>query len=952
MLTAACVSGGSNVAEAQKPSTFPAHDKVLTGFTKVVTKANIKPMYTVWERKSDGQMYAELPRTFATKKYFIALTVASGENYAGLQSSDFYVYWKKYDKRLALIQPNVSTRADGDREAKASVDRLFTDRLLMDLPIVTMGPGGGPVIDLDAMLVANAKLFFGSNAAPSAAAVRNGIFSISTSKVFKNNIEVAFEVPTNSGTLKILHYSISEIPDKTGYKTRTADARIGYFTTTFTDLSKYNDRETHVRYINRWHLEKADPKLRLSPPRNPIVFYIEHTTPVRYRRWVRKGVLAWNAAFEKVGIANAIEVYYQDAASGAHMDKDPEDVNYNFVRWLNNNISTAIGPSRVHPRTGQILDADIVLTDGWIRHYQKEFAESLPGVAMEGFGPETLTWLAQHPQWDPRIRLAHPSQRPIIAERILRQTVKAWGGSPLVSTDSLMMGDEEFDGLVGRHSQVNGMCLAAQEMSFDLAMLRMNYEVLLSEDDDDEDKKDKEDKKDEKKEKDESKEQLLDGMPESFVGPFVSHLVAHEVGHTLGLRHNFKASSVFSLDEINSGKVKGKQQLAGSVMDYIGTNIRIAAGDQQGDYCMTGVGPYDLWAIEYGYTFKDPTSVLKRVAEPELAFATDEDTSGPDPLARRYDFSRNPLDYAQEQVRLAKYHRQRLLSDFIKDGDSWDRIRYGYELTLRLQTRAISMMSNWVGGAHVHRDKKGDPNGRQPIEVVAAEKQRKALKFVLENALNDDAFGLNPELVTAMGLDKWSDNISSMVQESTWPIHDRVMGIQASALTGLMNPTTLKRVYDNEFRVPEDEDALTLPEMLTAITASVWSELEAEHDGEYSSRKPMISSFRRNLQREHLERLIDLTLPGGGSDAASRAISMLSAHELRSILTRIEEGSDADDGKIDPYTAAHLAQAKDRMQKALDADYILNSDSGGSGSNPFHFLLGRETPTQPDGLKP
>ena len=67
------------------------------------------------------------------------------------------------------------------------------------------------------------------------------------------------------------------------------------------------------------------------------------------------------------------------------MDKDPEDVNYNFVRWLNNDIGMAIGPSRVHPLTGQILDADIILTDGWIRHYQKQFAESLPDVAMEGF---------------------------------------------------------------------------------------------------------------------------------------------------------------------------------------------------------------------------------------------------------------------------------------------------------------------------------------------------------------------------------------------------------------------------------------------------------------------------------------------------------------------------------------------------------------------------------------
>jgi hypothetical protein len=107
-------------------------------------------------------------------------------------------------------------------------------------------------------------------------------------------------------------------------------------------------------------------------------------------------------------LANAIEVYYQDAATGAHMEKDPEDVRYNFVRWLNNNIGTAIGPSRVDPLTGEILDADIILTDGWIRHYWRQFNDVIPGLAMEGMSPATLAWLQTRPQWDPRVRLTPP----------------------------------------------------------------------------------------------------------------------------------------------------------------------------------------------------------------------------------------------------------------------------------------------------------------------------------------------------------------------------------------------------------------------------------------------------------------------------------------------------------------------------------------------------------------
>ncbi|MCA9066980.1 MAG: zinc-dependent metalloprotease, partial [Planctomycetaceae bacterium] len=249
-------------------------------------------------------------------------------------------------------------------------------------------------------------------------------------------------------------------------------------------------------------------------------------------------------------------------------------------------------------------------------------------------------------------------------------------------------------------------------------------------------------------------------------------------------------------------------------------------------------------------------------------------------LARRYDFSRNPLDFAQSQVVLAKHHRSRLLSDFVKDGDSWDRVRYGYELTLSMQTRAVSMMANWIGGAFVYRDKKGDPNGRHPVEVVPAKQQRDAMNFVLTESFRDDAFGLTPELTRSMGLDKWLDDRMSFSSEATWPIHDRIMGIQASSLTMLMNPTTLKRVYDNEVRVPESEDSLTLPELMGSVSKEIWSELDQKGTEKFTVRKPLISSLRRNLQREHVERLIDLTLPGGGSSAAARAISMLASENL------------------------------------------------------------------------
>ena len=967
--TSSCLVGllaaFSVVNTARAADDYPPFDKVIEGYTKVEpAPEDGRTMYDVYVKEKDGQLLLEIPKNYADKKYFIGLTVASGQIFAGLQAGDFYVQWRQYNKRMALVSPNIAIRSNGDNESKDSVKRLFTAEVLLDLPILGISPKGGFLVDGDQLLVGNASVFFGS-----AGRSRNpGLAKLVKHKAFPNNIEIAWEMPDASGKLQTLYYSISEIPASTGYQPRVADQRIGYFTTSYADYGKYKEDEVAINFINRWHLQKRDPSLRISPPVEPIRFYVEHTTPVRYRRWVKSGIEFWNKAFEKVGISDAIEVLYQDATTRAHMDKDPEDVRYNFIRWLNNNQGTAIGPSRVHPETGQILDADIILTDGWIRYFNEEFADYMPLIATEGMGPELEAWLAEHPKWDPRVRFADPNDQPRIAALHRARLYEKNGGSLLQHAHTPLMGDDLLDGLVGRHSQTNGLCLAAQGRRMDTAVMRMLMEmgkdaILEGEDEKEKEEKEKEAKKDAAKSesKDEksdeksdeakaedkkdaksdeksaekskdgkpeskkSDESMVDGMPEAFVGPLLADLVAHEVGHTLGLRHNFKASSIYALKKINSEEVKGKKSFAGSVMDYLPLNLRLVDGEIQGDYGMLELGPYDYWAIEYGYTFeKDLKPILARVSEPELAFATDEDTIGPDPLARRYDFSENPLDFANEQIVLVERFRKKLLTDYVKDGDSWTKARKGYELTLSLQMKNVSMMANWIGGSFVNRDKKGDPKARLPIQVVPSKMQRDALNFVLETTFRDKSYALSPELLQRLTKDFMSGGFSG---DPTWPVHDRILSMQASALTSLMNATVLRRVYDNEFRVPENEDAFTLPELLDSVTKEIWTEVAKKGDRKYSTRQPMISSLRRNLQREHLERLIDLTLPKNGNSAAYKAISNLCMMQLTDLKEKIATSLKDNAEALDPYTKAHLREAEQRISKALDADYIYNQSA-------------------------
>jgi len=355
----------------------------------------------------------------------------------------------------------------------------------------------------------------------------------------------------------------------------------------------------------------------------------------------------------------------------------------------------------------------------------------------------------------------------------------------------------------------------------------------------------------------------------------------------------------------------------------------------QGDYHMIGIGVYDEWAIEYGYTMADPKDVLKHVSDPGHEYLTDEDTGGPDPFARRYDFAKDPMAYAQSLVKLATTSRAKILDKFVKDGEPWSKARRGYEITLGSQMNATNIMTNWIGGTHVSRVRKGD--GGAPLTPVDAKAQRDALKFVIDTTFSDEAYGLTPDLLAKMTVNK-DENASADPQ---WAVHDRISGIQSSTLTQLMNPGKLRRVYDNEFITPPDQDQLTLPEVLDTISASIWSELDSGVNARYTARKPMISSLRRSLQREHADRLIDLTLDSG-FNTASKTISTLSTAKLRELNAKIGKTLEKGDSNIDPYTKAHLTETKQRITKALDASYVFNLAGGGFDPSMLGFLFGAQ----------
>src|SRR5712691_3892756 len=177
-----------------------------------------------------------------------------------------------------------------------------------------------------------------------------------------------------------VHYSILQLPD-VPMRPRYADDRVGYFISAMKNYSRDTAETFFVRYVNRWRLEKKDPAAAVSEPVKPIVFYLDRTIPLDWRPYVREGILEWNKAFEEAGFKNAIQVL--DAPDDTLWSA--EDARYSTVRWMaDNDAIYAIGPSDVDPRTGEILNADILFTASWIQAWQGEFREWTGPQAMIG----------------------------------------------------------------------------------------------------------------------------------------------------------------------------------------------------------------------------------------------------------------------------------------------------------------------------------------------------------------------------------------------------------------------------------------------------------------------------------------------------------------------------------------------------------------------------------------
>ena len=898
LLFAATLVSLAAVGHAQ-PTPPPPDPPKFPDFNAVVKGSKlIDGLFTL--HLKDEQLLAELAPQHLDKPYLLPIAIAKGAGVGGTTlnfDEQWVIAFKRVGDKVFVVRKNVRYTAKGGTPEAKAVDTTYTDSVLAALPVKALNPLKGSVV------VDFAPLFFTDFANLGAGFVDRDRTTWGKIKAYKKNIELEVEatvVGANTGRIAptggnavidrrgatiTVHYGIVELPDG-AYQPRKADDRVGHFTTVLKDFSKDGPDTAFVRYVNRWRLERADGSVwkeggKLVPPKKKIIFWIENSVPDEFRTAVREGILEWNKAFERVGFRDAIEVRQQEGE-----EFEPEDITYATFRWITSEVPYAIGPSRANPYTGEILDADILFDASMVRTYKGE-SRLFRDPAGKVFEPASTLQAARRGWTLP----ATPLDR-------LRENL-GWDDRK-----------EPFDADKTRERMLAAVrhgycqCAAHKTNELGLAVLSLAAGGGLN---------------------------LKDGekVPEELLLQAVKETTMHEIGHTLGLRHNFKASTVLAAEQLHDKALTAKEGLTGSVMDYTPANIA-PKGTKQGYYFTPTIGAYDYWAVEYAYTPNgaddDLAKVAGRVADPKLAYATDEDLMGTtDPLVNQWDLGSDPLRFARDRVKLAAELLPQVADKVVDKGEGYAKGRQAFAHLFGEYGNAAFVASKFVGGSQFHRDHKGDANARDPFTPTPPAKQREALAFLRDEILTDKPFDFPPEVLRKLGADRWVHwgNTRAM-QAGEFPLTDKALGVHRTVLDELLGGDTLTAVQNSARLVKADDQPLQVAEIFRALSDASFADLPTA-DGKAGGAKGSV--IRRNLQREYVGRLAGLVLGrptgsglfllfGGGGSVPPDAKSLARLH-LKEAAKRIEEGLKAEK---DDTAKAHLDELKEQIDKVLKAN--------------------------------
>lgn len=762
------------------------YDHVVTRDAKTATGVFL--VHRIRER-----LLYEIPRPMLDREFLLVTQIARtfvGAGYGGQGVSSRVIRWSRVGDRILLRGISYHLVADPAMPIARAVQAANYDAIIMSFPVQAKGKDDTAVIDVSRLFTTDVPEI-SARQQVRARAFDNARSFVERASAFLGNIEVeathTFNTPPDNagpasnaapsriGTSSVLmHFSMVLLPEKP-MQPRLFDERVGFFSLRQLDYGKDEHRAPERRYLRRWRLEKKDPSAAVTEPVTPITFYVDPATPLRWIPYIKRGVEAWQPAFEAAGFRRGIVA--KDPPSPAEdPDWSPEDARYSVVRWLPSTVENAFGPSISDPRTGEILEADI------------QVHQNILNLLRDWY-------IVQVGPLDPRVKRVP--------------------------------------------------------------------------------------------------------LPDDLMGELLQMVVTHEVGHAIGLQHNMKASAMYPAANVRDKAWVRKMGYSPSIMDYARMNYVAQPEDgfEPADL-IPRVGPYDTWAIKWGYAPVPGTTsaeaeratldtwAREQEVTPWFRFST-PDSRGSDPADLTEAIGDDdPVASTRAGLKNLERVSAMLVDVATEPGQPYDTLTELYARMLGQWGLEMGHVAAQVGGVTSLQTHNGQPGVR--FTVVPRAKQVAALTFLQEHAFRMPAAFLKPEVLRRI------EPAGALA---------RVRTAQVRVLENLLSTPRLVRL--SEQAALDGPAAYAPTKFLADLRKGLWSEA-------YGAAAPAVNAFRRNLQRAHIELLAERV---SGRTAVADDVRAFFRSELRTLDVDLRV---ARTRTTDRETRFHLDDARAQIAKALD----------------------------------
>jgi len=779
------------------------YDKVITGEAKSQVG-----LFKVHQLK--GKVYFEIPKELLGRQLLMVATatqVPAGADHAGRSVNEDVIRFTLKENKVYFQTVSHAFVSEPNHPIAPAVEASQRYTVLLAFPVEAFSKEGAPVIDVGRLFTTEVGDFTARQVV-GATAMDPGRSFVDRAKVFAGSLRVDAvhtytlmpatipgfppipgqpQPPVRSASVSVA-YDIVQLPEKP-MMPRLMDDRVGFFGLSRLDYGSPEHESKHERLISRWRLEKKDPGAAISEPVKPIVWYIDRTTPTKWVPYVKKGVEAWNVAFEAAGFKQAVQARTFPTAE-EDPEFDPEDVRYSVIRWVPSPVANAYGPHISDPRSGEILNADIVMYHN------------------------------------------------------IQQLLRDW-----------------------YITQAGAVDPRAQKLP----------------------------------------------LPDDLMGDLIAFVVTHECGHSLGFRHNMKSSSLYPFEKLRDPKWLQEMGHVATLMDYSRFNYLVQPEDKVDPALLIPkVGPYDIFAVKWGYT-PIPTAKTAQEERPTLnAWAREQDAKPwlrfSTPKLELGDYGENTEAVGDADAVSATDLGTRNLRRIVKllpklaiQPDQDDHaLEELYAASWGQWTRELCHVAVIVGG-YDSQNKHGDQPGAIFTPASKAQ-QARAVKFLNEQLFKTPTWMFEPAVIERLNpLDPSA----------------RLLGTQRYVLRTLLDRARTSRLQAQETAAADK--AYRVADLLADLRTGVFTEVSAG---------TKVEPLRRNLQRAYLaqldERLNASTGPampavftgvvfpfGSPMDDTRAAVR----GELRSLATLFGTRAAAAGDRVQK---AHLEDLRDLALRALD----------------------------------